>query len=111
MGAEAAGWGPGLSHWQPEGQSRGGIGKLLGGREEQKGSSCAASADPRRGRPRAGDGGPGASLCRATSQTEILHFQAVENVKFPCSEQEAHRRVGTLVTVAHQTSVWQKGCC
>lgn len=45
-----------------------------------------------------------------TSQTEILHFQAVENVKFPSSGLESHRRrVGSWVIVADQTSVWQLG--
>ena len=40
------------------------------------------------------------------SQTEILHFQAVKNVKFPCSGLESHHRpVGTLAIAANQTSV------
>lgn len=54
---------------------------------------------------------PGAGLSVTTSQTEILHFQAVKNVKFPCSGLESHRRhVGTLVTVADQTSDGSWGC-
>lgn len=40
-GAEAAGRGPGLSRWQPAGQSRAGFWKLLGGREEKKGTKAA----------------------------------------------------------------------
>lgn len=56
-----------------------------------------------------GDGGP-LSWLHITRQTEILHFQAVENVKFPCSRLESHQhRVGTLVIVADQTSDWQLG--
>lgn len=40
------------------------------------------------------------------SQTEILHFQAVKNVKFPCSGLESHHRpVGMLAIAANQTSV------
>lgn len=50
------------------------------------------------------------SWLHITRQTEILHFQAVENVKFPCSRLESHQhRVGTLVIVADQTSDWQLG--
>lgn len=45
-------------------------------------------------------------LSVTTSQTEILHFQAVKNVKFPCSGLESHHRhVGTLVIAADQTSI------
>lgn len=32
------------------------------------------------------------SWLHITRQTEILHFQAVENVKFPCSGLESHQR-------------------
>lgn len=45
-------------------------------------------------------------LSVTTSQTEILHFQAVKNVKFPCSGLESHHcHVGTLVIAADQTSI------
>lgn len=50
------------------------------------------------------------SWLHITRQTEILHFQAVENVKFPCSRLESHQhRAGTLVIVADQASDWQLG--
>lgn len=50
------------------------------------------------------------SWLRITRQTEILHFQAVENVKFPCSGLESHQHgVGKPVIVADQTSDWQLG--
>jgi hypothetical protein len=56
-----------------------------------------------------GHGGP-SSWFRITRRTEILHFQAVENVKFPCSRLESHHHhVGMLVIVADPTSDWQLG--
>lgn len=39
--------------------------------------------------------GPRSGLGAAARQTEIRHFQAVENVKFPCSGQEPITAVRT----------------
>lgn len=118
-GAEEAGLGPGLSCLPPEGQSQGGFWKLPGGAEgkgrlsppQRAGLPTAEAARPQLA-PDSGaaakqeTGVSGAGPGVTTSRTEILHFQAVENVKFPCSGLESyHRRVGTLVIAADQTSV------
>lgn len=103
------------------GEPRKGSGSLLeeqrgrGGHRVTPGSTlphCQAiwsQPAPRWGGCKVGDGGP-LSWLHITRQTEILHFQAVENVKFPCSRLESHQhRVGTLVILADQTSDWQLG--
>lgn len=109
-GEAGEGWpGAGLSARSPQAREVRGFWKLPGVEGLQRGKK-GSKARPEARTPAPGAAGPSRALvedpagCRAgdgplgldavspPSQTEILHFQAAGNIKFPCSGLECHHR-------------------